>query len=276
MSHISHDEYGLVFNGTRQERLYVTESLGEFYEDQWFGRILYKVKAGKEASVYCCCPNPPAEGAQPAAHDGLIAAKVYRPRMFRAMHNDWFYKQGRTSRDPEGKAVYRGKDLRAARQDTRTGQKIDLASWCHWEYDTLQKLHEAGADVPRPLAHAGQAILMEYIGDESMGAPTLHAVRLAKPEAAEMFERLLWNLELALSFLRIHADFSAHNVLYWEGRAVIIDWPQAVEADRHPSAFSLLLRDIERLCQYFVRYGIEYDAGSLARDLWQRAFGQAV
>ena len=54
---------------------------GGFYEDKWFTDVLYRVKAGKEATVYCC-------QAGPAVGHELIAAKVYRPRMFRAMRND--------------------------------------------------------------------------------------------------------------------------------------------------------------------------------------------
>src|SRR5437763_7947613 len=103
--------------------------------------------------------------------------------MFRAMHNDWFYKQGRTARDPEGKAVYRGKDLNVARRDTKVGQKIDIASWCYWEYETLSALHAAGVTVPKPYAHGATAILMEYLGDESGAAPVLHSVSLPLDQA---------------------------------------------------------------------------------------------
>src|SRR5512140_295873 len=138
---MSIDEFGLVFNGTRQERQYVTQSLGEFYDDHWFAQILYKVKVGKEASVYCCQSEPASAEGLPSDVPPLLAAKVYRPRIFRAMHNDWFYKQGRTFRDPEGKAAYHGKALRAVRRSSRTGQKVHLASWCRWEYDTLAMLH---------------------------------------------------------------------------------------------------------------------------------------
>jgi len=30
------------------------------------------------------------------------------------------------------------------------------------------------------------------------------------------------------------------------------------------------LRDIERVCRYFARYGVEADAQALASDLWRR------
>ena len=84
-----------------------------------------------------------------------------------------------------------------------------------------------------------------------------------------MFKRLLWHVELMLKHNRIHSDLSAYNILYWEGKAVVIDFPQAVVALKNPHAFDLLQRDIERLCQYFDRYGVKADALALATSLWQ-------
>jgi serine/threonine-protein kinase RIO1 len=68
----------------------------------------------------------------------------------------------------------------------------------------------------------------------------------------------------------IHADLSAHNVLYWKGEIRIIDLPQAVAADQHPGAFELLSRDIERICQYFAKQGVKTDAVGWTIDLWSR------
>ena len=69
---------------------------------------------------------------------------------------------------------------------------------------------------------------------------------------------------------RVHADFSAYNILYWEGQFKIIDFPQAVDPRRNPDAMELFLRDVERLCQYFPRYHIVQDAPSLADGLWSQ------
>jgi RIO kinase 1 len=78
------------YAATTHERAWLRSSLQEFYDDQWFTDVLYMAKGGKEATVYCC-------RAQPEAGMPLVAAKVFRPTMFRAMRNDWFYKQGRTA-----------------------------------------------------------------------------------------------------------------------------------------------------------------------------------
>ena len=34
--------------------------------------------------------------------------------------------------------------------------------------------------------------------------------------------------------------------------------------------YALLARDIERVCRYFTRYGVESEAEAIASDLWDR------
>ena len=111
---------------------------------------------------------------------------------------------------------------------------------------------------------------MEYFGEVNRPAPTLNGVTLRREQAQPMFDRLLWHVELMLSHNRVHGDLSAYNVLYWEERAIVIDFPQAVSALSNPHAPRLLHRDIERLCQYFTRYGVEAESGLLAREMWAK------
>jgi RIO kinase 1 len=69
---------------------------------------------------------------------------------------------------------------------------------------------------------------------------------------------------------RVHGDLSAYNLLYWEGEYKIIDFPQAVDPRRNSKAVDLFTRDIERVSQYFSRFGVRCDAPALANDLWSR------
>ena len=85
-----------------------------------------------------------------------------------------------------------------------------------------------------------------------------------------LFNRLLGDLEVMLSCFRVHGDFSAYNVLYWEGEVYIIDLPQAVDPRRNPDAYDIFKRDVLRLCQYFGRYRIPSHPETLAREMWQR------
>jgi RIO kinase 1 len=254
------------FQPARHERVWLLDYLSYFYETQVITDVLSKVKGGKEANVYCCT------GHSSTGMD-LIAAKVYRPRMFRNLRNDARYRQGRAVLDEDGKAVHSRRELLAIGKNTRFGQELRHVSWLENEFQTMQLLYEAGVDVPKPLLEGTNVILMQYIGGKNSPADMLYQVRLAPSEARKIFERLVEDLAIMLSCNRIHADFSAYNVLYFEGQYKIIDFPQAVDPRSNPDAYELFVRDVERLCQYFARYHIRQDAHALAHDLWTRYQG---
>jgi RIO kinase 1 len=153
---------------------------------------------------------------------------------------------------------------------TRFGQDLRHVSWLSSEFQAMQRLYEAGADIPQPIAQSDNAILMEYMGDENVPAPTLINVTLTREEAPPLFDKLIGNIDLMLSLNLVHGDLSAHNVLYWEGEGKIIDFPQAVDPDVNPSAFTLLERDVARICQYFARYGVTSDPARIAAEIWAR------
>src|SRR5690242_16781758 len=69
------------FLAGQRDRLWVLSSLAQFYEQDLITDVLRVIKSGKEATVYCCA-------ADPAMGRKLLAAKVYRPRMFRSLKND--------------------------------------------------------------------------------------------------------------------------------------------------------------------------------------------
>jgi RIO kinase 1 len=252
------------FSSSRYERVWILNYLGPFYDKKQITDVLRKVKGGKEATVYCCAGGP-------AVGLDLVAAKVYRPRQFRNLRNDALYRQGREILGPRGQALRDRRALLAVRMGTRKGKEMEHTSWLAHEYATLQVLHAAGVRVPRALAFANNTILMEYVGDLKTPAPTLHSVTLAAKAARPLFDALLNDVEVMLSCGRVHADLSAFNVLYAGGDYRIIDFPQAVDAAVHPSAYLLFERDVTRLCQYFSRYGVSANPVTLAREVWERA-----
>ncbi len=228
--------------------------------------VLRDVKGGKEANVYCC-------RAYPDSGLDLIAAKIYRPRMFRQLRRDARYRQGRQILDENGKEVRDGRALHAVEKRTGYGQEVLHSSWLEHEFQTLTLLHQAGADVPQPLARGSNTILMEYVGELDEPAPALHQVRLERAEVKPLFDRLMGNVEILLACGRVHADLSAYNVLYWDGEIKIIDFPQAVDVQRNPDAPELFQRDVERLCGYFARYGPVPEPAGLAGALWAQYVG---
>lgn len=134
----------------------------------------------------------------------------------------------------------------------------------------MQALYKAGADIPRPLARSSSTILMEYLGDLQQAAPPLQSVELFRNEAYSVFDRLMRNIELWLANNYVHADLSAYNVLYWQNQVRIIDFPQAVDPRFNPHARTLLARDIDNICRYVARYGLQRDSRAIADRLWRR------
>jgi RIO kinase 1 len=253
--------FNFTYSAARFEEWWLLESLGDFYEHQWITDVLRRLKGGKEASVYLCRSGPAIEAP-------LVAAKVYRPRSLRNLKNDSQYRAGRVDLDESGNAIVKDGDLHAMEKRTNYGEELRHQSWIAYEFQTLEMLQAVGAEVPRPYALEKNAILMDYIGDIDSAASTLNAVTLDPDEARPLFERVLQNIELLLSHQRIHGDLSAYNILYWDGDITLIDFPQVVPPEANPAAWTIFLRDVTRICQYFNSQGVRSNPRKLASELW--------
>jgi RIO kinase 1 len=254
-------EFQFTYKAARFEEAWLLDSLVEIAQHQWISDVLRKVKSGKEASVYQCRSGV-------GLDSPLIAAKIYRPRSLRNLKNDHQYRTGRIDLGEDGKALWKDADVHAVQKRTAYGEQVRHQSWISYEYNTLEELFEAGADVPRPYAMERNAILMDFVGDYSMAAPALSSVTLDLAEAKSLFERTVRNIDIMLSRNRIHGDLSAYNILYWEGDIKLIDFPQVVLPDANPSSWHIFQRDVARICQYFASQGVRRDARKLASDLW--------
>lgn len=215
--------------------------------------------SGKEGTVYRC---------HAAAGKGrpFYAAKVYRSLVHRTFRNDAVYRAGRGL----GYGKHEQREQRAFANRSRFGREIGHAAWVADEYTTLVTLHAAGARVPQPFMRAGNAILMEYVGDADAPAPLVQHAALDPAEAPRLFRAVLDEIALWLRHRRVHADLSAYNMLYWEGEITVIDFPQAVDPVTNPNAAALLARDVANVCRAFRPYGITADADMLAARLWSR------
>ena len=49
----------------------------------------------------------------------------------------------------------------------------------------------------------------------------------------------------------IHGDLSAFNILYWEGKVTLIDFPQVTLSESNHNAYRIFQRDVRRVCEYF-------------------------
>jgi RIO kinase 1 len=241
---------------TENQQIAADNALDAFFGDGSITEVLSIVRSGKEATVYCC-------RADTGSGRGVVAAKVYHPLEKRGFRNDAVYQTGRGG-------DWGSRNRRAFANKSHHGRSVQYATWIGAEYETLEILYGAGADVPEPIAIAPGAILMEYFGDETAAAPMLVRAEMDSPQAQECLRGIIQNVALWLTNHRVHGDLSPYNLLYWGGRAIAIDFPQAVDARMNPNAHSLLLRDLENVCGHFTRAGINANAIRIADDLWRR------
>ena len=126
------------------------------------------------------------------------------------------------------------------------------------EYDILLGCFKAGMNVPTPVGRVGNYLTMRFVGDELEPAPQLRNVHLEEPDLV-LDEILDDYLIMYRDVHYVHGDLSAYNILWWQGRAWIIDLPQAYQvgpwADMKQVLF-LLRRDIANLLSYFKKYRI--------------------
>lgn len=259
------NEFETTYQPSRYEREWLLSSLRPFYEQGLITDVLALIKGGKEASVYRC-------RAHPATGMMWMAAKVYRPRKFRNLRNDKMYREGRATLTSDGSDL-KNQDraaIRALDKKTTFGLQLAHTSWLMHEYSALERLHQVGAAVPLAIAPSDNAILMSYHGDEEMAASTLSQISLERDEARKLFAKVLDNIHLMLQHDFIHGDLSAYNILYWKGQLTIIDFPQVANSQNNNHAYSILQRDIRRVCQYFAEQGVVSDSTAITNQLWSR------
>jgi RIO kinase 1 len=257
------DQFSFSYHASRYEAGWLYQSLSSFYEMHWIKDINRLIKGGKEASVYLCI-------ADDTINQPYLAAKVYRPRQFRNLKNDHVYRENRDYLNGNGHIIHDKRDRHAIDKKTDFGQQLTHTSWIEHEVQAMRDLTRAGADVPLVYTSGKNAILMTYMGDGEIPAPTLNEINLPPDLANKLFDRVVFNIEVMLQNNRIHADLSAYNILFWEDEIMLIDFPQVIDPLQNKKAWSIFLRDVTRVCQYFQRQGVKAEPLSIAKTIWKR------
>jgi RIO kinase 1 len=238
---------------------------GEPYEDHPRGTL----KSGKEAEIFLVERRFARSGPR------LLAHKRYRPRYpgkdelrelgfsnSTSYRGDAIYKAGWNLRSRDRRAIEAG-------NRSRYGHELGAQLWPYQEWTMLRRAWEAGASVPYPVEKTDDGVLMEFIGDPARleAAPKLAQARLSADELPSAWEQVLANLfALTLAGL-VHADLSAYNLLWHDGRLVMIDLPQAVEFTTNTDAFELLHRDVGNIGEWFTRRGLALDLEAIYAEL---------
>jgi RIO kinase 1 len=241
--------------------------------DEYTDDSLGVLKSGKEAEIFVV---------ERTSLDNerrcLLAHKRYRPRSVKAKGelealgfsrassfiNDHVYREGRRFR--------RSREQRAVERMTDHGKRILNERWMGFEHEVMTRVWEAEAPVPYPVGFSGDGMLLEYVGDDSRSAPTLGQARLSKSELESAAEQLVDGLRSLMEVGIVHADLSAFNLLWWGGRLLFIDFPQAVDLALNPHGLEFLHRDLENVTSWFQRRGVALDPSALFADLLNVAF----
>ena len=236
---------------------------GEAYTDHPRGTL----KSGKEAEIFLVERRFARSGPR------LLAHKRYR---IRHPGKDELRDEGFSNATSFRRhAIYRegwnvnARDRRAlaAGNKSRHGQELASALWPIQEWAVLRRAWEAGVSVPYPVEQTDDGLLMELIGDDSEAAPKLAQARLSTDALGAAWAQLADNLRALTAAGLVHADLSAYNLLWWKGRLVMIDLPQAVEFTTNPDAFELLHRDVANVGDWFTRRGVPVDVEAVYAEL---------
>ncbi|MEM3577395.1 MAG: serine protein kinase RIO [Candidatus Bathyarchaeia archaeon] len=186
------------------------------------------VKAGKESRVYW---GKDAEGNELAIKIYLTVSAEFRKGILKYIEGDHRFK--------------------GVKRDTRSL----IFAWAQKEFRNLEQATAAKVRVPKPIAVKNNVLIMEFIGEDGVPAPSMKELTPKNPEKVyatllEYLRRLYLKAEL------VHGDLSEYNIMIWRGRPVIFDISQAVPTS-HPMADFLLRRDLTNINKYFSRLGVE-------------------
>ena len=236
---------------------------GEAYTDHPRGTL----KSGKEAEIFLVERSFARSGSR------LLAHKRYR--IINPVKDQLREEGFSNSTSFRRRAIYRegwnvdARDRRAlaAGNKSHHGQELASALWPMQEWAMFRRAWEARVSVPFPVEQSEDGFLMEFIGDESEAAPKLAQARLSADELAAAWAQLADNLRALTAAGLVHADLSAYNLLWWDGRLVVIDLPQAVEFTTNSDAFELLHRDVANVGEWFSRRGVAVDVEAVYAEL---------
>ena len=219
--------------------------------------LLYVIKSGKEATVYLG-----------KSSEGYSAVKMYTDLRVRSFKKDDIYRQGRFIGD--------ARIEKAIDQGSKTGLNAHQILWVSEEFRQMNFLYKSGIPVPKPIANSGLVVVMEFIGEEREAAPRISDLNLEKEDAQDAFRQSLRILERIVSVGRIHGDFSSYNLLWNNGKVIVIDFPQIINIQSNTSAKEILKRDIVSFCKSFKKHKVESDPEKIYKNMLRIIYDSGI
>ncbi|KAG8196037.1 hypothetical protein JTE90_029007 [Oedothorax gibbosus] len=189
------------------------------------------ISTGKEANVYFASHHT----------DDPRAVKIYKTSILIFKDRD----------------KYVSGDFRFRHGYCRHNPRKMVQTWAEKEFRNLSRIFREGIPCPEPLILRSHVLVMKFIGKNCIPAPLLKNVDLSKEKYCELYlDCLTMMRDLYTKCKLIHADLSEYNVLYHEGKMVLIDVSQSVEPD-HPHSMDFLRKDCINMTDFFKKRGVE-------------------
>jgi RIO kinase 1 len=227
------------------------ENLAALVEYGVIQEVVRPLMSGKEAQIYLVV----AEGEE-------RVAKVYKEAQARTFKHRAEYTEGRKTRN--------SRDQRAISKRTRHGRARDEAAWRSTEVDMIYRLRDAGVRVPEVINFVEGVLVMELIKDsEGNPAPRLGDLTFDSKQARDVYDVLIGQVVRMLCAGVVHGDLSDFNVLMGADGPAVIDFPQAVDPASNQNGRRLLIRDVENLHRFLLKFAPHARCPRYAEEMWE-------
>lgn len=209
-------------------------------------KIIRNIKSGKEATVFLI-----------ETGDQFRCLKVY-DRLSMATKANSVYLLVKWFKEP------------SVRKSITNGNKFsqDLLKklWVKREYYLLKKLSQKGVNLPKVFDYNNNSIMMEYLGTLNLSAPLIKDIDFSPDLAKLAFDEIIKSIKIFIKNGIVHADLSEFNILWWQDKPFIIDFPQAVDIRSNPNYKLLLRKDINHIVTFFSKW-VPLDEEKIISDI---------
>ena len=137
----------------------------------------------------------------------------------------------------------------------RSNPRKMVKTWAEKEMRNLKRLHTSNIPCPVPWLLKSHVLVMDFLGTDGWCAPRLKDADLTPDEVQSCYETVCMDMHRMYHDCNlVHGDLSEYNLLWHQGRAVIIDVSQSVEHG-HPYANDFLRKDIFNVTDFFRKQG---------------------
>jgi hypothetical protein len=219
------NNFDISYKAARHEAEWLGESLRLFYEQQWFERCAAHGQR-RQGGFGLSVPGKPDHRRGFPGGQGLPPAPLPQPA------------QRRSTAKAAATWTNRARDHQQAACATPSASAPSTGASCctppgsSTSSRPCARCTKPEADVPRPFASDSNTILMEYYGDEVMGAPTLNDVSLTARRGAGAVRARVHNIDLMLPLGASTAISRPSISSIGNGEIVLIDFPQAIHPEK--------------------------------------------